>query len=119
MQKKWKDELGGDLDFSHGLSNFCRVSITFYGIQDITVEKKLSDKKGRVLVLEAWINDFDFLLVNIYHANTENEQVSVPNELTIILSNFENIHNQNVIFGGNFNIFLTFFKSIHNQNVIF
>ena len=47
-----------------------------------------------------------FLLVNIYNANREKEQFSVLNELTIILSNFENINNHNVIFmlAGEFNI---------------
>ena len=43
--------------------------------------------------------------MNIYSANTEKEQVSVLNELSTILSNFENIHNHNIIFAGNFNIF--------------
>ena len=65
----------------------------------------MSDKKGRVLVLDARIDDFDFLLINIYNANTEKEQVSVLNELTTILSNFENIHNHNVFLAGDFNIF--------------
>ena len=65
----------------------------------------MSDKKGRVLVLDARIDDFDFLLINIYNANTEKEQVSVLNELTTILSNFENIHNDNVFLAGDFNIF--------------
>ena len=70
--------------------------IAFYGNQDITLKKKL---------LDARIDDFEFFLINIYNANTEKEQVSVLNELTAILSNFENIHNHNVIFAGVINIF--------------
>ena len=62
-------------------------------------------KKGRVLVLDARIDDTDFLLINIYNANTEKEQVNVLNELITTLSIFENIHNHNVIFAGDFNIF--------------
>ena len=57
----------------------------------------MSYKKGPVLVL--------VLLLNIYNANTEKEQVRVLNEPITILSNFENIHNHNVIFAGDFNIF--------------
>ena len=60
----------------------------------------MSDKKGRVLVLDTRIDDSDFLLINIYNANTEKEQVSVLNELTTILSNFENNLNHNVIITG-------------------
>ena len=43
--KKLKDEFGGDLHFSHGSSQSWGVFIAFYGNQDITVKKKLSDKK--------------------------------------------------------------------------
>ena len=67
--------------------------------------KKLSNKKGWVLVLDAGIDDSDFLLTNIYNANMEKEQVSVLNELITILSNLGNTLNHNVIFPGDFNIF--------------
>ena len=93
------------MHFSHGSSTSCGVSIAFYGNQDITVTKNLSDKKGLLLALDARIDEFDFLLINIYSANTEKEQVSVLNELTTTVSNFENIHNHSVIFAGDFNIF--------------
>ena len=45
---------------------------------------------------------FIFLLINIYNANTEKEQVSVLNELSLILSNFKDIHSHNAIFAGDF-----------------
>ena len=92
------------MQFSHAPSNSCGVLIAFYGNQDITAKKKLSDKKRRVLVLDTRIDDSDFLLINIYNANTEKEQVSVLDELTTILSNFENTLNH-VTFAGDFNIF--------------
>ena len=92
------------MQFSYAPSNSCGVLIAFYGNQDITVKKKLSDKKRRVLVLDTRIDDSDFLLINIYNANTEKEQVSVLDELTTILSNFENTLNH-VTFAGDFNIF--------------
>ena len=104
-EKNWKDEFGGDLLFSHGSSNYCGVLIAFFGNQDITVKKKLSDKKWRVLVLDVRIDSSDFLFINIYNANTEKEQVSALNELITILSNFENTLNRNVIFAGGFNKF--------------
>ena len=61
-EKKWKDKFGGDLHFSHGSSNSWGVLIAFYGNQDITVQKKLSDKKGGVLVLDARIDNSNFCL---------------------------------------------------------
>ena len=67
-------------------------------------------KKGRLLVLDTRIDGSVFLLINIYNANTEKEQVSVLNELTTILSNFENTLNHNVMFAGDFNIFFDVFS---------
>ena len=60
----------------------------------------MSDKKGRLLVLDTRIDGSDFLLINIYNANTEKELVSVLNELTTMLSNFENTLNHYVIIAG-------------------
>ena len=76
----------------------------------------MSDKKGRVLVLDARIDDSDFLLINIYNANMEKEQVSVLNELITILSNLGNTLNHNVIFARNFNI--SFDASLHAKGGI-
>ena len=63
------------------------------------------DKKRRFTFLDARIDEFDFLFINNYNGNTEKEHFSVFNELTAILSNFENIYNHNVIFAGDFNVF--------------
>ena len=82
------------------------------------VKKRLSDKKERVLILGARINDFNFLLINfvyiyiyiyilyIYNANTEKEQVGVLKGLTTTLSNFKNVDNHTVIFAGDFHMFV-------------
>ena len=81
------------------------------------VKKRLSDKKERVLILGARINDFNFLLINfvyiyiyyilyIYNANTEKEQVGVLKGLTTTLSNFQNVDNHTVIFAGDFHMFV-------------
>ena len=47
-KKKWKDEFGGDLHFSHGSSNFCRVLTAFYGKFFLNVEKKKRSVKALV-----------------------------------------------------------------------
>ena len=38
------------------------VLIVFYGNQGIAVNKRLSNKKGQVLLFDAWIDEFDFFL---------------------------------------------------------
>ena len=67
--------------------------------------KSCPRKKRRAFVLDAKIYEFDFLLINIYNANTEKEQISVFNELTAILSYFGNISDHNLIFAGDFDIY--------------
>ena len=72
-RNNWKYEFGGDLHFAHDSFNSSGVLIAFYGPQVITVKKKLSNNKAQVLVLDARIDDFDFLIINIDNANTEKE----------------------------------------------
>ena len=50
--------------------------MAFYGNQDIAVITKLSDEKVRILNLDACIDDFDFLLIDIYNANMKKKKGS-------------------------------------------
>ena len=38
------------------------------------VRNKASDKQGRILIIDALIDDTEFMLINLYNANTENDQ---------------------------------------------
>ena len=38
-----------------------------------TVRKKAPDKHGRILIIAALIEDTEFILINLYNANTEND----------------------------------------------
>ena len=71
-----------------------------------TVRKKASDKNGRILILEAFIDDTEFILLNLYNANTENEQVTIFSELTNLLENFDLTESKPTIFADDFNFFL-------------
>ena len=41
-----------------------------------------TDNDGRILILDVTINDVNFVLINLYNANTETEQISVFNNLS-------------------------------------
>ena len=86
---KWKDEFYGNLYFSHGKSNSCRVLIGFSGNKTFTVKKRLYNENGRILILEPLIDDSEFILINFYSANTESEQIQIFNELNMLLSNLD------------------------------
>ena len=77
----WKDEFDANLYFSHGKSNSCEVLIGLSGNKTFTVKKHLFNKNGRILILEALVDDSELILINLYDANTEKEQIQTFNEL--------------------------------------
>ena len=64
------------------------------------------DNLGHILVIEVKIDDSIFVLINIYNANTESEQLHTLNDLTNILETFKDIQNKSVVLGGDFNVIL-------------
>ena len=56
------------------------------------------------LIIEAKIEN-ELLLINLYNANMENEQVSTLSNLSSILEKINDINNKSIVFGGDFNLF--------------
>ena len=52
------------------------------------------------------IDDTDFILINLYNAYTENDQLTYLFETDKLLDNFDLIKNKPIIFAGDFNLFL-------------
>ena len=104
-EKKWQDELKGKLLFSHGHSDSCGVTIGFLGNMNFNVLNKIKDKDGRILILDVQVDDITFLLINLYNANKECEQLNVLTTLCNFFSNITDLHCKNIIFGGDFNVF--------------
>ena len=80
--------------------------IVFYGNQDITVKKKLSDRKGRLHVLDAWIDDFDYYeLIAIPQSAFTCSKLTTETLETwsrLRLCNFANVDNHSVVFASDF-----------------
>ena len=72
---KWKDDFEGKVFYSHGKSNSCGILICFIGSKKVFIRNKLSDNDGRILILDADIDDENFILINLYNPNTEAEQL--------------------------------------------
>ena len=64
------------------------------------------DNLGRILIIEVNIDDSVFLLIIIYNANTEPEQLQSLQDLINILETFEDIQNKSVVLGSDFNVTL-------------
>ena len=56
------------------------------------------------MVIEVKIDDYVFVLINIYNANTEPEQLNTLNNLLNILETFEDVQNKDIVLGGDFNV---------------
>ena len=70
-------------------TNSCSVLITFYGNMNVVVKNQFSDDNRSILILEVTIDDTEYLLVNFYNANTEQEQLKTQQYLSVTLENFD------------------------------
>ena len=48
-----------------------------------------TDKEGRILILDVSVNDSEYMLVNLYNANTEKEQINVFSKMSALLKKFD------------------------------
>ena len=104
LEKEWKFQWGGDIYFSHGTSNSTGCAIAFSKDFSVKIVNQSKDNDGRLLILEAIINNKKFLLINLYNANTESDQLTVLDELTSKLDGLDLDANCIPIFGGDFNL---------------
>ena len=77
-----------------------------------------TDNDGRILILDVTINDVNFVLINLYNANTETEQVSVLNNLSSLLEKFDVTLEKKVILAGDFNLFLNSKLDVKWENLL-
>ena len=104
-EASWRDEFNASLFFSHGSSNSCGVLIGFLGQFNVNILNQMCDNKGRILILNATIDAKNFLLINLYNPNTENEQVEVLNTLLTMMKTIDINENTNLLLAGDFNVF--------------
>ena len=91
--------------FSHGKSNSCGVLTAYLGTGTFTIKKQQTDKEGRILILDVSTNDSEYILINLYNANTENEQTNVLSSLSELLEDFDISLTKQLVMAGDFNLF--------------
>ena len=79
------------------------MSIGYWAIETFKVVNTACDKNGRILILDAKLNDTNFLLINFYDSNSEPEQLSTFSSLQKLLVKFDDFSKKNIVFGGDFN----------------
>ena len=83
---------------SHGKTNSFGVAIGYYGKKSLELPNKFNDKTGRVLIIEVKIENEVLLLIDLYNANTENEQLSRLSDLSNMLEKIDDINNKSIVF---------------------
>ena len=104
LEKEWNNEWGGEIYFLHGTSNSTGCAIAFSKNFPVKIINQFKDDSGRILILEVRINDESFLLINLYNANSELDQITV---LDLLCSKIENLildDKCKPIFGGDMNL---------------
>ena len=76
-----------------------------HGNVNVVVKNQFNDDNGRILILEVTINDTEYLLINIYNGNTEQEQLKTLQNVSVMLENFDSFCGNNMIIVCDFNLF--------------
>ena len=116
--QKWKEDFKGHVFFSHRKTNSCGVLTTYFGNETFTVEKKQeTDKQGRILILDVSVNDSEYILINLYNANTEKEQINVFSSMFALLEKFDINPKKQIFMARDFNLFFDSKLDAHGGNL--
>ena len=103
-EKEWGKDWGGKIYFSHGTSNSTGVAICFSNNFNWDLIKFSCDEAGRIIILEIKHNDQKYILINMYNANSEGDQLLVLDRLNFLLDNHDCDGDCFPLFGGDFNV---------------
>ena len=78
VEQKWKEDFKGPVVVVVVFFCFCFcVLIAYFGTGTFTFKKQQTNKESCILILDVSISDFEYILINLYNANIENEQIDV------------------------------------------
>ena len=93
-------EWGGKAFFSHGSSNSKRVMILVNPNLELKVDKCITNKNGRYILLDLIVDESHMILLNIYTQNDVNQQLTFFTSLQNLLPEFAQ---ENIVVAGDFN----------------
>ena len=103
VEKKWEDEWGGKILYSHGSTDSCGVMILLSPGMDINYTNIDTNNEGRTQYIEINMEDnSNLLLANIY-APTRNNMKEQLSFLTKLKSKLETLDYTHLAIGGDYN----------------
>ena len=88
-----------------GFLSLTNSSIGYLGRKKFQLYKINKDYHGRILKVDANIDDQNFVSINFYNANTQSEQINTICELNQLLDNCYLDSTKKVVLAGDFNLF--------------
>ena len=82
----------------------------------LIVRKQHTDKEGCALILDVSINHSEYILINLYNANTEIVQIDVLSSLFELLEEFDISLAKQLVMVGDFNSFFNSKLEAHGGN---
>ena len=73
-ENAWVNDFNFPVFFCHGASKSFSVLIAYLGKRSFVLNQHKTDKAGRILILYIMPDADQYILVDLYNANTENEQ---------------------------------------------
>ena len=98
----WKHQWGGHVEYSHGTNLARGVMCLLNPSLDYNIIEVQQSDRGRWLLIRVEIQGTNFVLINIYAPNIQEQQLVFYTELFDLLSNIES--NDYVMMGGDFNV---------------
>ena len=106
LENVWKHDFdNNNLLFSHGSSSATGVCTILPNNCDFEIKGKMSDDKGRFLLIHLILNDTELVLANIYAPTKDSKQEQLS-FLSYVHNVFINFMGKSIILGGDFNTYL-------------
>ena len=99
---KWRKEWGSKIYLNHGSSNSRGTMIGFSNNLDVKILNYCQDNDGRIQTCSFTHNEIKYLIINLYNANIESEQVKTLEKLNTMIENCDP-HDSKILIGGDFN----------------
>ena len=118
VEQKLKKDFKGHAFFSHGTTISCGVLTAYFGKETFIVKKQETDKEGCILILDVFVNDYisEYILINLYNANTEKEQINVFSNMFVLLEKFDINKKSQIIIAGDFNLLFDSKLDVQGEN---
>ena len=101
----WNTQYNGKSFYSHGTNHSCGViMILIKDDLEFKVKSSVSDSKGRYILIDATVQESDFLLGNIYAPNKVQEQCEFFSGLEKMIEKLNTSAEQKIVVGGDFNV---------------